>query len=87
MIRKDLGRGLYNEVNALIKESLEHSFTNYPAITEYVKEHAQAMSETVMRKHIDLYVNDYSLDLGADGSKAVETLSGVYQKIAAASEA
>ncbi|MBO9620684.1 MAG: 1,4-dihydroxy-6-naphthoate synthase [Niabella sp.] len=81
VIRKDLGRGLYNEVNTLIQESLEYSFNHYPTITEYVKEHAQAMSEAVMRKHIDLYVNNYSLDLGADGMKAVETLSGVYQKI------
>jgi len=32
------------------------------------------MSEDVMRQHIDLYVNNYSLDLGEDGMKAVEQM-------------
>ena len=36
------------------------------------------MSEEVMRQHIDLYVNDYSLDLGNDGKKAIETLYSVF---------
>jgi 1,4-dihydroxy-6-naphthoate synthase len=40
----------------------------------FVREHAQEMSEDVMYKHIDLYVNDYSIDLGADGRRAVELL-------------
>ncbi len=37
------------------------------------------MSEDVMRKHIDLYVNDYSLDLGEEGKNAIEKLLEVYQ--------
>jgi 1,4-dihydroxy-6-naphthoate synthase len=45
-----------------------------------VREHAQEMSEDVMRKHINLYVNDYSLDLGEEGLRAVETLRDVYQR-------
>jgi 1,4-dihydroxy-6-naphthoate synthase len=36
------------------------------------------MSENVMRQHIDLYVNNYSLDLGADGRQAIATLHNVY---------
>jgi 1,4-dihydroxy-6-naphthoate synthase len=40
----------------------------------YVRQHAQEMSEDVMYRHIDLYVNGYSLDLGDDGKRAVETL-------------
>ena len=42
--------------------------------TEVVREHAQEMSEDVMYRHIDLYVNEYSIDLGADGRRAVELL-------------
>lgn len=34
--------------------------------------HAQDMSPAVMRAHIDLYVNDFSLDLGPEGRAAVE---------------
>jgi 1,4-dihydroxy-6-naphthoate synthase len=59
------------KVDALIRKSLEYAFANYPMITDYVKQHSQEMSEEVMRKHIDLYVNDYSLDLGDEGMKAV----------------
>lgn len=84
VIRKDLGKGLYNEVDALINESLQFAFDQYPDITDYVKEHAQAMSEEVMRKHIDLYVNNYSLNLGEDGYKAVQTLYEIYQKVSKA---
>ncbi len=58
----------------LIRKSLEYAFERYPSVTEYVKQHSQEMSEDVMRKHIDLYVNNYSLDLGEDGMKAVEQM-------------
>jgi 1,4-dihydroxy-6-naphthoate synthase len=59
------------KVDSLIRRSLEYAFANYPTITDYVKQHSQEMSEEVMRQHIDLYVNDYSLDLGEEGMKAV----------------
>lgn len=66
--------GLQHKVDRLIRKSLEYAFSNYPLITDYVKQHSQEMSEEVMRQHIDLYVNNYSLDLGEDGMKAVEQL-------------
>ena len=40
----------------------------------YVKQHAQEMSEEVMQKHIQLYVNQFSVDLGVLGSEAVELM-------------
>lgn len=61
-------------VDQLIRQSLEYAFANYPVIADYVKCYAQTMSEEVMRKHIDLYVNNYSLNLGAEGKKAIITL-------------
>jgi 1,4-dihydroxy-6-naphthoate synthase len=39
------------------------------------------MSETVMRQHIDLYVNNYSLQLGADGRSAVNTFLDIYEQL------
>lgn len=79
VIKKDLGTDIYEKVDRLIKNSLKHAFENYPAISEYVKCHAQAMSDEVMRSHIDLYVNDYSLNLGPVGFDAVATLQKVYE--------
>jgi len=40
----------------------------------FVKEHAQEMSEEVMKKHIALYVNEFSIDLGIIGKNAVQVL-------------
>lgn len=72
--KRALGTETTRQVDALIRQSLEYAFARYPEVSDYVKAHAQEMSEEVMRKHIDLYVNDYSLDLGTDGRKAVKTL-------------
>lgn len=70
--RRKLHNQFNNTINSLIRQSIEFAFKNYPVIPLYVKQHAQAMDESVMRQHIDLYVNDYSLDLGSDGKKAVQ---------------
>ena len=69
-------------INSLIKQSLEYAYSNYPLIPDYVTQHSQEMSEEVMLQHIDLYVNNYSLDLGVDGRHAIETLYGVYKRLA-----
>jgi 1,4-dihydroxy-6-naphthoate synthase len=79
-IRKSLGDDVRLAVEALIRKSLLHSFHDYPAVSGYVKEHAQAMDETVMRQHIELYVNDYSVDLGEEGRKAIQTFATVYSE-------
>jgi len=80
-INQSIKRSAALKVNELIRKSLEFAFTNYPLITDYVKQHSQEMSEEVMRQHIDLYVNNYSLDLGDDGKLAIESLHEVYLEI------
>jgi len=61
-------------VNRVMRRSVEYAFAHRGASLPFVRAHAQAMSDDVMYKHIDLYVNDYSVDLGADGRRAVEVL-------------
>ncbi len=66
----------------MIKQSVEFAFkNNYETLSDYVKLHAQEMSEHVMRQHIDLYVNDFSIALGNDGRKAVEKLLEVFKQM------
>jgi 1,4-dihydroxy-6-naphthoate synthase len=79
-IKRDVDPALAQKVDALIRKSLEYAFSNYPVATDYVKAHSQSMSEDVMRKHIDLYVNNFSLDLGKEGKAAIETLYQVFAK-------
>lgn len=69
------------QVDALIKESVAYAFANNDVLTDYIRCHAQEMSEAVMRQHIDLYVNNYSLQLGVDGRNAVLKLLKVYNSI------
>jgi 1,4-dihydroxy-6-naphthoate synthase len=60
--------------------SILHSRLNLPFISEFVKCHAQEMKEDVMRKHIDLYVNENTIQLNKNGIKAIEkmySLSGI----------
>lgn len=72
---------IQRKVDNLIKKSLEHAWANYPDIAPYVSQHSQEMSEEVMRKHINLYVNNFSLSLGTVGRNAVRTLLDVYGKM------
>jgi 1,4-dihydroxy-6-naphthoate synthase len=81
VMKKTFDAVLQHKVDSLIKRSLEYAFENYPLITEYVKQHSQEMSESVMRQHIDLYVNNYSLQLGPDGKAAVNTFLDIYRQL------
>lgn len=80
-INQSVKRSVALKVNELIRKSLEFAFKNYPLITDYVKEHSQAMSEEVMRQHIDLYVNNHSIDLGDEGKLAIDSLHEVFLEI------
>jgi len=74
------------KVNRLIRKSLEYAFSHYPSLPDYVTTHAQEMDETVMRQHIDLYVNNYSLTLGPDGEKAIQIFLRTYARLHARGE-
>ena len=78
-IKRKMG-SVAGKVNSLIKQSLDFAYSNYPFVADYVKQHSQEMSEEVMRQHIDLYVNNYSFDLGIEGRLAIETLHDVYNQ-------
>jgi 1,4-dihydroxy-6-naphthoate synthase len=70
-----------HRVQLLIRESLEYSYSNSKKLSSFIKNNAQEMSEEVMRMHIDLYVNNFSIDLGADGKKAVKKFLQVHSSI------
>jgi 1,4-dihydroxy-6-naphthoate synthase len=78
IIKRGIEKSIQEKVDDLIRESLEYSFRHYPFISDYVKQNSQEMDEVVMRQHIDLYVNNYSLNLGEDGKKAVLRFLDIY---------
>jgi 1,4-dihydroxy-6-naphthoate synthase len=61
-------------IERLVRESLEHAFRNPTDSAAFVRAHAQEMSADVTRRHIELYVNEFSLDLGEEGNLAVSEL-------------
>jgi len=80
--RKDMPNEEVQLLNSLIKESVQYAFKNsYDILPEFVKCHAQEMSEQVMRQHIDLYVNDFTVDMGDTGKKAIEQLEKVWSEL------
>ena len=78
VIKKEIDISTQHTIDTLIKESIEYAFSNYPLLNDYIRSHAQEMSESVMRQHIDLYVNEYSLDLGDMGKNAILKLLNLH---------
>jgi len=72
--KRSLPREVQDAVNRVLRRSVEYAFAHRGASLPFVRAHAQEMSEEVMYKHIDLYVNEYSIDLGPEGRRAVELL-------------
>jgi len=66
-------------LNGLIKDSIQYAQENPDQVMPYVRQFAQEMDEEVMMNHIHLYVNEYSLDLGEKGQKAVDALKKLAQ--------
>lgn len=74
LVRNDVNGSQAHTLNDTIRESLRYARQNEPRVMPYVREHAFEMSDDVMRKHIDLYVNEYSDDVTDAGIAAVQEL-------------
>ena len=72
--KRSIDKLISMKTEVLIRKSIEYAFARYPSVSDYVKFHSQTMSEDVMRKHIDLYVNDLSISLGQSGKHAIEKM-------------
>jgi 1,4-dihydroxy-6-naphthoate synthase len=74
LVRNDIDDAAARTIDAAIRQSLAYARAHEDKIMPYVREHATEMSEDAMRKHIELYVNAHSDDIGADGIQAVHAL-------------
>jgi 1,4-dihydroxy-6-naphthoate synthase len=77
VIQKEIPLPIQQKVDGLIAQSIAYAFGHYPHLSDYVRAHAQEMEEAVMRQHIDLYVNDFSRQLGPAGQAAVLRLMAI----------
>jgi 1,4-dihydroxy-6-naphthoate synthase len=60
----------------LIRASVRQAWARPADSAAYVADHAQEMDPDVQRRHIDLYVNNFTEDLGDEGYAAIEALLG-----------
>ena len=74
--RNDLAPGLVDEAEAAIRASVEYAFANPEASRDYVRSLAHELSDEVCAAHIELYVNEHSVDIGDDGFAAIDRLLG-----------
>lgn len=73
-VKRSLPGDVQRAVNRVVRRSVEYAFAHPDVTMPFVRAHAQAMADEVMQQHIDLYVNDYSVELGIEGRRAIETL-------------
>ena len=71
--KRKLGAAVIRKIDSLIKKSIEYAYRNPEEAREYIKSNAQELDGDVIDRHIGLYVNDYTLEIG-DGAAAVEKL-------------
>jgi 5,8-dihydroxy-2-naphthoate synthase len=74
VVKRSLPADIQQRVNRVMRRSVEYAFAHREDSLPYVRAHAQEMDETVMYRHIDLYVNEYSVDLGSEGKRAIQLM-------------
>jgi 1,4-dihydroxy-6-naphthoate synthase len=72
--QQTLGRGPISKIDGLVRNSVEYAFSHREETKGYIKAHSQEMGDDVIEQHIALYVNQYSLDPGDEGLRAVAEL-------------
>jgi 1,4-dihydroxy-6-naphthoate synthase len=72
--RRTLPRELRERIGVALRRSIELARARPELSREFVRAHAQELSEDVCRRHIELYVNDWSVELGDIGRRAIAEL-------------
>jgi 1,4-dihydroxy-6-naphthoate synthase len=73
MVKRELPENVKQKINRIIKRSVQYAFDHPESGMDFICSLSQEMSKEVINKHIELYVNKFSIDLGEVGRKAVQT--------------
>jgi 1,4-dihydroxy-6-naphthoate synthase len=74
IIQRQLGADIARQVEQQIRSSLRYAYDHRDEAWSYIAQHAQEMEADIIQRHIDTFVNDYSIEVGPNGEKAVRTL-------------
>lgn len=72
--RRSMGYDTINRLNRIMRRSVEFAMAGPARVMPFVRQHAREMDDQVILKHIGLYVNDYTLELGEKGKKAISEM-------------
>lgn len=78
VIKRTISQEIQMKVDRLIRSSIEYAYKNSGGLNDYIRSNAQEMEDATMKKHIALYVNDYSINLGANGRASVERMMNFF---------
>ncbi len=81
MVKRELPENIKQKVNRIIKRSVHYAFDHPESGMDFICSLSQEMSKEVINKHIELYVNKFSIDLGEVGRKAVQTFFNEAHKL------
>ena len=74
VVKRDMPLPIQQKIQRVMQRSVQYAFEYPQASREFVAQYAQEMDEAVRQQHIDLYVNNYTESLGAEGLAAIEYL-------------
>ena len=79
-VRRSLGAEIAATFDRVLHRSIQYAFAHPEASRDYVASYARELSADIQQKHIELFVNRFSLDLGEEGQRAVERLYARYER-------
>jgi len=74
LAKRSLGTKLISQIDSALRQSIEYAYAHPDEPQDYIKQHSQELEDEVVRSHIELYVNNFSVDLGEEGIQAVNCL-------------
>ena len=81
LAKRNLGEEIHFFLETLISSSISYSYKSQDEVMKYIKFHSQELDDRVIRQHIDLYVNQYSIRYGPKGEAAINTLFSEAEKL------
>jgi 1,4-dihydroxy-6-naphthoate synthase len=79
-VRRALGAEFATVFDRVLHRSISYAFAHPEASRAYVASYARELSASIQQQHIDMFVNRFSLDLGEEGRRAVDTLYKCYER-------
>ncbi len=73
-IRKDLGKPLMKKIDVLVKQSIQYALTHRDEAVEYSMKYGRGMDSGMTDKFVGMYVNKWTVDMGADGRESIKQL-------------